>query len=183
MDPVQIVTRQDMESLLQIPRLKEFVRESFRRILWREPEPFFLSHAIRRLRFLPFYTRRRFLQKLLSSEEFRNLLHAQGAHLDKQRQALIHQRQELDQAQVDHCRRRTEFDLHQVLQSKIEGQNEMERREWQVLDLLSAGLTTADIGRRLFVSPVTVRRHVSAILRKLDVPDRQAAVDLLQEKS
>jgi len=59
---------------------------------------------------------------------------------------------------------------------------ELSSREWQVLDLLSAGLTTADIGRRLFVSPVTVRRHVSAILRKLDVPDRQAAVDLLQEK-
>ncbi|MDQ6915527.1 MAG: response regulator transcription factor [Actinomycetota bacterium] len=57
---------------------------------------------------------------------------------------------------------------------------ELSRREWEVLDLLREGRTTADIARRLFVSPVTVRRHVSAILRKLDVPDRQAAVDLLE---
>jgi DNA-binding NarL/FixJ family response regulator len=56
---------------------------------------------------------------------------------------------------------------------------ELSSREWEVLDLLREGRTTADIARRLFVSPVTVRRHVSAILRKLDVPDRQAAIDLV----
>jgi DNA-binding NarL/FixJ family response regulator len=59
---------------------------------------------------------------------------------------------------------------------------ELSSREWEVLDLLREGLTTATIAQRLFVSPVTVRRHVSAILRKLEVPDRQAAVDLVEQE-
>lgn len=49
-------------------------------------------------------------------------------------------------------------------------------REWQVLDLLRQGLTTAQIARRLVLSPVTVRTHVSAILRKLRFPDRETLV-------
>jgi DNA-binding NarL/FixJ family response regulator len=49
-------------------------------------------------------------------------------------------------------------------------------REWEVLDLMRQGRTTADIAQRLYVSPVTVRTHVSAILRKLQVPDREAAI-------
>jgi DNA-binding NarL/FixJ family response regulator len=52
-------------------------------------------------------------------------------------------------------------------------------REWEILELLHAGRDTGQIAAELFVSPVTVRSHVSAILRKLQVPDRQAAVDLL----
>ena len=60
---------------------------------------------------------------------------------------------------------------------------ELSSREWEVLDMLREGQTTADIARRLFVSPVTVRRHVSAILRKLDVPDRRAAVELVERES
>jgi DNA-binding NarL/FixJ family response regulator len=59
---------------------------------------------------------------------------------------------------------------------------ELSSREWEVLEMLREGQTTADIARRLFVSPVTVRRHVSAILRKLDVPDRQAAVELMERE-
>ena len=59
---------------------------------------------------------------------------------------------------------------------------ELSSREWEVLDMLREGQTTADIARHLFVSPVTVRRHVSAILRKLDVPDRRAAVDLVERE-
>jgi DNA-binding NarL/FixJ family response regulator len=59
---------------------------------------------------------------------------------------------------------------------------ELSSREWEVLDLLREGCTTAEIARRLFVSPVTVRRHVSAVLRKLDVPDRAAAVGLLERE-
>jgi DNA-binding NarL/FixJ family response regulator len=57
---------------------------------------------------------------------------------------------------------------------------ELTSREWQVLDLLAEGLTTAAVAERLFVAPVTVRRHISAILRKLDVPDRESAVELLR---
>ena len=52
-------------------------------------------------------------------------------------------------------------------------------REWDVLELMRKGLATADIAKRLFVSTTTVRTHVSSILRKLGVPDRRAAIELL----
>jgi DNA-binding NarL/FixJ family response regulator len=45
-------------------------------------------------------------------------------------------------------------------------------REWQVLELLRQDLATAQIARRLVLSPVTVRTHVNAILRKLELRDR-----------
>jgi DNA-binding NarL/FixJ family response regulator len=54
-------------------------------------------------------------------------------------------------------------------------------REWEVLELLAEGLTTAEIAERNFVAPVTVRSQVSSILKKLGVPDRAAAIDLLTE--
>lgn len=57
---------------------------------------------------------------------------------------------------------------------------ELTDREWEVLELMRRGLTTQEIGDRLFISPVTVRTHVSAILRKLHVPTREAAVALLE---
>jgi DNA-binding NarL/FixJ family response regulator len=52
-------------------------------------------------------------------------------------------------------------------------------REWDVLELMRKGASTAEISGRLFVSPTTVRSHVSAILRKLGVPTREAAIKLL----
>src|SRR5919106_6081910 len=52
-------------------------------------------------------------------------------------------------------------------------------REWEVLQFLREGMSTAQIAKRLFVTPVTVRTHVSSVLKKLQVPDRQAAVRLL----
>jgi two-component system, NarL family, nitrate/nitrite response regulator NarL len=52
-------------------------------------------------------------------------------------------------------------------------------REFDVLELLREGLATAEIARRLFVAPVTVRRHVSAILEKLGVSSREEAVHLV----
>ncbi len=51
-------------------------------------------------------------------------------------------------------------------------------REAEVLDLLAVGLSTEDIAARLFVGKVTVRTHVANILKKLRVPDREAAVRL-----
>jgi two-component system nitrate/nitrite response regulator NarL len=60
------------------------------------------------------------------------------------------------------------------------GRPELTRREWEVLDLLRDGAGTADIADRLFLSRVTVRRHVSAILRKLGVSSREEAVRLVE---
>jgi DNA-binding NarL/FixJ family response regulator len=59
---------------------------------------------------------------------------------------------------------------------------ELTRREWQVLELLAAHLTTAEIAARLFLEPVTIRTHIARILRKLQVPSRQAALRLLEER-
>jgi DNA-binding NarL/FixJ family response regulator len=51
-------------------------------------------------------------------------------------------------------------------------------KEWEVLELLHSGCTTAETASKLGVTPVTVRSHVAAILRKLQVPDREAALRL-----
>jgi DNA-binding NarL/FixJ family response regulator len=55
-------------------------------------------------------------------------------------------------------------------------------REWEVLEQMGEGRKTNEIAERLQVSAVTVRTHVSAILRKLHVKDRAEAVKLLAER-
>ena len=52
------------------------------------------------------------------------------------------------------------------------------RREQDVLRLLAQGMTNRQIAERLVVSEHTVHRHVSNILRKLDLPSRTAAATL-----
>jgi len=47
-------------------------------------------------------------------------------------------------------------------------------REWEVFGLVRQGMTTSEIASRLFVSRATVRSHVAALLKKLNVPDRDA---------
>ncbi|PJJ72351.1 regulatory LuxR family protein [Diaminobutyricimonas aerilata] len=56
------------------------------------------------------------------------------------------------------------------------GENELTAREQQVLDLIAAGASNAEIGRRLYISVKTVSVHVSAILRKLGATSRTEAV-------
>ena len=58
---------------------------------------------------------------------------------------------------------------------------ELTHRERQVLELLERGLGTAEIGRVLAISAVTVRRHVSEVLRKLGAPDRESALRVLRD--
>lgn len=55
--------------------------------------------------------------------------------------------------------------------------DKLTERELDVLRLLGAGLSNAEIADRLFLSEGTVRNYVSAVLAKLQVADRtQAAV-------
>lgn len=52
-------------------------------------------------------------------------------------------------------------------------------REDEIMRLLRSGLRTVDIGRTLSLSPVTVRRHISAAVAKLGVADRSEAIRVL----
>ena len=54
-------------------------------------------------------------------------------------------------------------------------------REVEVFEMLREGLTTEQIGQRLFVSPVTVRGHVSTTLKKLQVKSRVEALTVLAQ--
>lgn len=53
-------------------------------------------------------------------------------------------------------------------------------REWEVMDLLGQGLSTEEVSHRLFISPTTVRVHVSSVLKKLRATDRQSALRILR---
>ena len=54
-------------------------------------------------------------------------------------------------------------------------------REREVMSLVAEGLTNAEIGERLFMSPATARTHVSRILTKLGARDRTQLVVLAYE--
>jgi ATP/maltotriose-dependent transcriptional regulator MalT len=52
----------------------------------------------------------------------------------------------------------------------------LSRRECEVLELVSEGFTNVEIGKRLFISPKTVKTHLQHVYEKLDVNSRTAAV-------
>jgi len=55
-------------------------------------------------------------------------------------------------------------------------------REWEVLDLLQQGLSTAQISERLFISRATVRSHVATTLHKLGVKNRESAIGMMKNR-
>ena len=63
------------------------------------------------------------------------------------------------------------------------GRADLTCREWEILGLMCDGLSGPRIAERLYISPVTVRRHSAEVVRKLGVRDRGEAVALVQERS
>lgn len=52
---------------------------------------------------------------------------------------------------------------------------DLSSRELEVLTLIGRGRSNDEIARALFISPHTVKNHVSSIYRKLNVRDRTHA--------
>lgn len=73
---------------------------------------------------------------------------------ERRRQILLHQRRRID----------------------------LTRREWEALEFLRDHRTTNDIAKTLGISEVTVRRHISALLKKLEVSNRREALELLENE-
>jgi len=60
------------------------------------------------------------------------------------------------------------------------GEVELTSRESEILRMLRSGMTTAEVSDMLALSPVTVRRHISAGVAKLGVADRDAAISAIE---
>jgi DNA-binding NarL/FixJ family response regulator len=60
------------------------------------------------------------------------------------------------------------------LRGRGDGADALTTRESQVLGMLRRGHSTAEIAGRLAIAPVTVRRHISELVRKTGVEDRAA---------
>jgi DNA-binding CsgD family transcriptional regulator len=67
----------------------------------------------------------------------------------------------------------SEFSVDQLALEKLS----LRPREFEVLQLLSEGLSNAEIGERLFISLSTVKTHISGLFDKLEVKSRTQAID------
>lgn len=56
-------------------------------------------------------------------------------------------------------------------------------REWEVARLVATGFGNREIARRLYITEGTVKNHVTALLRKLDMPDRTRLALYLSRQS
>ena len=63
-----------------------------------------------------------------------------------------------------------------------EGESPLTEREHEVLSASRQHATVADIASALYLSPGTVRNHLSAVMRKLDARNRAEAVRVAEEK-
>ena len=59
--------------------------------------------------------------------------------------------------------------------------SKLSAREWEVMEQLADGATTDEVASKLFLSPTTVRVHVSSVLKKLRVDSREEAFRLLRD--
>ncbi|MGN6429650.1 MAG: LuxR C-terminal-related transcriptional regulator [Gaiellaceae bacterium] len=80
-------------------------------------------------------------------------------------------------------RRSNDFDLAKQFglnlpSVRVSDTSLLSRREQQVLDLVAEGRTNQEVGRLLFISPVTVKAHLRHIYEKLGVRNRVEAARL-----
>ncbi len=67
-----------------------------------------------------------------------------------------------------------------VDQKKLEQLN-ISKREYEVLQLISKGMSNQQIAETLFVSENTVKKHISSLFLKLDVERRTEAIHKARE--
>jgi DNA-binding NarL/FixJ family response regulator len=70
--------------------------------------------------------------------------------------------------------------LYRRSRERLSSGARMTQRECEVIELLIDGLNTGEIGKRLFISEVTVRTHIANIVKKLKVEDREGAIQSLR---
>ena len=66
-------------------------------------------------------------------------------------------------------------EFNNVKLHKSNAENELTRREYEVLSLIADGMNNKDIADKLFISEKTVKNHVSSIFKKINVNDRTKA--------
>ena len=77
--------------------------------------------------------------------------------------------------------------LHQPLKSatEIDAQKieelEISKREYEVLQAISLGLSNKEIADKLFISESTIKTHVSNLLVKLDAKRRTQAIQIAKD--
>jgi DNA-binding NarL/FixJ family response regulator len=69
--------------------------------------------------------------------------------------------------------------VYQDAQRRQAGAPRLTARQWELLRLVAAGHSNADIARQLFLSENTVRKHLENIYQRLNVSSRTAAIALL----
>jgi DNA-binding NarL/FixJ family response regulator len=74
------------------------------------------------------------------------------------------------------------LDRHRSI-AGMNGATRLTSREWEILELMCGGVSGPSIAERLYISPVTVRRHSAEVVRNLGVRDRWEAIALIQERS
>jgi DNA-binding NarL/FixJ family response regulator len=67
-----------------------------------------------------------------------------------------------------------------LLRTSSAAADKLSAREREIIELLAGGLSTDQVAKKLFVSATTVRVHVSSVLRKLRVKDRESAFRLVR---
>jgi SAM-dependent methyltransferase len=114
-DALPEITPQEVEELLRVPGLDAFIEQSYWRFLGRRPD---FRGGLRRallLKFWPTYSRRRFLNKLSTADERRNLrslqLDEQVRCLHRERQALAQKCHAMEQQQKAYEQEKLIFDI------------------------------------------------------------------------